>query len=1470
MTRKRLIVISLLSLPLLALVSAGALLFGGTQTEFGREVLRKQIETLVSQEDGLKLSMGKIDGNLLSSFQIAGIVLSDSTGEWLIAEQLEVSWSPTELLSTRLSIGEVKLKNLEILREPILPPSQPSSVDARDSGIPSLPIDIALQALEINRIHLHEALAGQEAVFRLGLSLNAPSEDRIRSEIDLQQLEGGQAAIVGLVDFHPSDETLGVDITLSEPQNGLVARTLALPGTPAIEVSILGDGAITSWQGQIRAKAGDLLDGDLIVSTTLDGSAEDREITISLQGNSRFAALLPQEFAPLVEPNLEIESAITWSESSQTVSIGSTTLQSSAVRVSAEGSFALPDETLAATISLTPLDTEVLNPLIAPAEFHAGQVDITAAGNLQSIDTDIEVLLEGVTVANEVSVQQLAGRFQTTLSPERPENLPLAGKVQLTSVAGLPPEATVLLGEQVDLDFKLQLDGTKNRLDLAEVNASGAGFSLSGNGLLGLETQAANAKVSLMLTDLSLLAPAVGQPIAGRLTIDTSLETENFEQQAAIEIRAVSERLDPGDARLMALIGESVEMKATVNTTPETIALRSLDLTTAFAKLTATAELPLTFEIMTADFEVDAEDLSNLQALTGTALKGAAKINGTLSGQLEDPALTGSATLERLSVDDIEIGRLSNRYEVRSLISGPTGELQSRLEHSKATADLSTSFTLTSPDRLELREIVLTVADAAITGELTVPLDGMPIAGTLKGKLPDLAALSTLADQTADGSLDFTANLSGEGSRQNAEITLKAVDLEADATDPEGPKLATLNAKLIGRDLLQAANFEATAEASQLGAGGFNLDTLGFGAQGTPEAADFTFELRKATEPALTFDGSGRVELAVDAVTLALATLDGRYEDRELQLLQPLVLRQAGPQTRVEAFRLRLDGGEISASAALDTTSANARLALKELPLDLLALLDPQLASSGALDGQADFTFTEGKAAGRFEFEAKGARPKDDSFSNLPALNGQLKGELAKERLTFDAKIAGLEDTSLDATGSLPLAIALAPFAAAVPENEPLEANAKFNGDLAKLWPLLEIDEHLLAGQLAADVQARGNLANPKLQGKASLSEGRYESLELGTLLTDMTLSAELDALDKIDLSFSAVDGDDGSLTAEGEIELPTDGNEAVINISANLASARLLRRDDILAQASGDIQVAGTPSAIAVTGDIATDLVEINIGGDLPASIVELPVEERNRPGQEIAQLNGNGEEEASNSTTELNLALSLPRRVFIRGRGLDSEWSGQFKITGTANNPLIEGDLSPVRGNFTFAGKNFALQNGKVTIAGGDEIDPELDLSAVYEANDFKAIVSITGTASSPEIGLSSEPELPQDEILAQVLFGKSTGQLSPVEALQLAEAVASISGKLGSGEGILGLVRKTIGVDVLTAGTNEASGEVEVRAGKYVTDDVFVGVSQGTDPTSTKVTVEVEVTPNISVESDVGQDASGRVGVFWKFDY
>ena len=168
-----------------------------------------------------------------------------------------------------------------------------------------------------------------------------------------------------------------------------------------------------------------------------------------------------------------------------------------------------------------------------------------------------------------------------------------------------------------------------------------------------------------------------------------------------------------------------------------------------------------------------------------------------------------------------------------------------------------------------------------------------------------------------------------------------------------------------------------------------------------------------------------------------------------------------------------------------------------------------------------------------------------------------------------------------------------------------------------------------------------------------------------------------------------------------------------------------------------------------------------------------------------------------------------------------------------------------------------------------GEGEIDPLIDVLAVNRSSDLTVTIRISGPASNPVLEISSVPELPQDEIVSRVLFRKSTSQLSAVEAVQLAAAVATLSGGAG---GIFDATRNTLGIDVLRVETT-GSGETEtpaLSAGKYVTDDIFLDVTQGTAQDSGSVGVEVELTPNISLESGVGQTGENNVGVKFKWDY
>ena len=188
---------------------------------------------------------------------------------------------------------------------------------------------------------------------------------------------------------------------------------------------------------------------------------------------------------------------------------------------------------------------------------------------------------------------------------------------------------------------------------------------------------------------------------------------------------------------------------------------------------------------------------------------------------------------------------------------------------------------------------------------------------------------------------------------------------------------------------------------------------------------------------------------------------------------------------------------------------------------------------------------------------------------------------------------------------------------------------------------------------------------------------------------------------------------------------------------------------------------------------------------------------------------------------------------------------------------------------GRLDILGRRFEIDSGSVSFIDDLSLDPLIDFRAVTPIEGGTGIISVTGFASDPQFGFSANPELPEDEVLARILFGRSVGNLSPFQAVSLARSVAELSGV--GGTDILGDVRAATGLDEIDVSAADDSGEATLGLGSYLTDNVFIGVEQGlADPSATTGRVEIEITPNISVESDVGTDGSGRIGVILEWDY
>ena len=143
---------------------------------------------------------------------------------------------------------------------------------------------------------------------------------------------------------------------------------------------------------------------------------------------------------------------------------------------------------------------------------------------------------------------------------------------------------------------------------------------------------------------------------------------------------------------------------------------------------------------------------------------------------------------------------------------------------------------------------------------------------------------------------------------------------------------------------------------------------------------------------------------------------------------------------------------------------------------------------------------------------------------------------------------------------------------------------------------------------------------------------------------------------------------------------------------------------------------------------------------------------------------------------------------------------------------------------------------------------------MEAETAAADVTAKLGVTGFASAPKIALASTPELPQDEVLARLLFGMSVKELSPLQLVQIARAVNTLRGGGGGGLNPIAKAQKRLGLDRLSVSGGDGDTGPSVEAGRYVSERVNVGVRQSTSGT-TQARVQVDITRRLKIESTVG---------------
>jgi len=433
----------------------------------------------------------------------------------------------------------------------------------------------------------------------------------------------------------------------------------------------------------------------------------------------------------------------------------------------------------------------------------------------------------------------------------------------------------------------------------------------------------------------------------------------------------------------------------------------------------------------------------------------------------------------------------------------------------------------------------------------------------------------------------------------------------------------------------------------------------------------------------------------------------------------------------------------------------------------------------------------------------------------------------------------------------------------------PLSGGIRYNGPADTLFSLAGLADQSLTGNIGVAADFSGRVQTPILTGVVRANDLVYENDSYGTRLTDLRVRGVFtnDQLEVTELSAKA---GDGTVTGKGIVNLSA-AKGFPVQLNLDLDRARVARSELISTTATGRISVTNTPDGAAlISGTLRLPETRFKIIRQGAAKVATLTGVRRKAPTGR-ARVSGDADAISSlPSNWKLDIRLEAPDELYVSGMGLESEWGASLRITGTSDAPLISGDMGLVRGTLGFAGRSFELESGRISFNGGPASNPSIRVTAASSVDGTTVRVNIAGTGQNPAISFSSTPALPQDEIMARILFGNSIAELSAIQAVQLAGSLNSLRGGSG-GLNPLGVLQSATGLDrlrLLNADANSGR-ETAVAFGQYITNDVYVEiVTDARGYTATQL--EISLTRALSVLSQIGTGGTSNVNIRYKKDY
>lgn len=851
--------------------------------------------------------------------------------------------------------------------------------------------------------------------------------------------------------------------------------------------------------------------------------------------------------------------------------------------------------------------------------------------------------------------------------------------------------------------------------------------------------------------------------------------------------------------------------------------------------------------VRTADQEIEAEITGRLGdiGLLAQGASGAVDISATASGALASPDIALTVTSDRIEAAGREISGLKLDATGKADVDNPAADVTLTGtvggEKLDGRANLSTSN-----GQREVKGLALSLGQNRIAGDLVLDEKFLPL-GTVNFQLPDIGALAALALEEVSGDLAGTISFSNRDGKPQLAVDaatnalsrgdLTAADVTVDATVSDYVSVPAVAGRIRAASVISGSTVVRDIDVTLTRQDGWT------GFDGGATVSDI---------PAR---AAGRVQMADGRTVIEIASGQAAIRGLQAKLARASRVEIADGTTTLDNVALDIGGGTVvvsgTAGSALDIDAT-----LSSVPASVVNNFAAGLDAGGTISGTAKVTGAAANPSVRYSLDWTGAQTAQTRAAGLGGISIASSGDFAGGKLNFQANASDAAGLGINGGGAV--------------DTNAQSLALDFSGGVpfSMLASRLAASGLALTGAADLNVQLRGAMTSPVISGSLTTSGARFIAAAAGIAIEDIRADVVMGGGSATIRTLTGNLSTGGSISGSGSVDLNSSGFPADITLA--IRDGRYTDGRVVTTTMNGDLAIRGPLVAQpTLSGVVNLEKTVITIPDRLPSSLAELDVRHKNAPAAVVAQEQALNPSQASGGgagAVVLDLTLNSNNQIFVTGRGLDAELGGSLRLTGSTANPLAAGQFDLRRGRLSIIGRRLTFTRGSISFSGS--LVPNIDFAADSDVGETKLTVAVTGPANNPHFNFSSMPALPQDEVLARLIFGRSLSNLSPLQIAQLASAAASLAG-IGGSTSLLQSLRSQIGVDDLDIRTNE-DGSTSVSAGKYLNDRTYFSLEKGEKAGSGKATIDLDIGRGVKLRGEANDGGEAKGGIFFEREY